>query len=428
FDKPDDIYNEEHTYLKGAIVLHMLRTILGDEDFFRALGYYLHKYEFSNVESTDLKAAIEEATGQNLDWFFEDWVYSGGHPIFEVSYHYLKSRKLIDLTVHQVQPLVEGQDLFTLPVEITIATSKGITKQTNWVENETDRFLLQSDEEPLMVSFDGQGALVAEIRFEKELDELLYQAENDDLPGQIWALRELAGRFPVNPKTVQTMSKILSSEIFWGLKAEAALQLGSLRTQAAEQEIAQALKSPDYRIRKAAVLALPNFGTNSAEATLKHVIQNDPHTDVVATAIVALAKASPKAEVDFIRQQLGRPAWYDEITSACLQAFRIVGNKELVADIKPFTQEKYNQHVRMSTLKAWKSCAPEDPNLHQVLMTDAIKPPYGIQMLAIEMLGELHVAQARPVLEKIARKAGDVNLKVLAEEALEEIARVEDNL
>ncbi|MFQ5754159.1 MAG: M1 family metallopeptidase, partial [bacterium] len=136
FEKPSDIYNTEHTYLKGAIVLHMLRTILGDHDFFHALSYYLHKHEFSNVVSNDLKIAIEEATGQNLDWFFDDWVYGGGHPIFEVSYTYLKNRKLVDLKVNQTQAMVEGQDLFTLPVEITIATSKGESKHLIWVKNQ----------------------------------------------------------------------------------------------------------------------------------------------------------------------------------------------------------------------------------------------------------------------------------------------------
>ncbi|MFQ6112979.1 MAG: M1 family aminopeptidase [bacterium] len=425
FDKPDDIYNEEHTYLKGAIVLHMLRNILGDDDFFRALGYYLHKHEYASVESNDFKIAIEEATGLNLDWFFEDWVYGAGHPIFKVSYSYLKSQKLLDLAVQQVQPFVEGQDLFILPVELTIATSRGISKHTVWVENEEDHFLIESEEAPRMVSFDSRGTLVAEVRFEKELDELLYQVEHDELPGKIWALRELARRFPAHLKSAKVISKILAGDEFWGLKAEAALQLGTLRTPEAEQVITQAFKSPDYRIRKAAVLALPNFRTKFAEETLNNIILTDPHTDVVATAIVALAKANPELAPEFIRRQLGRPAWYDEITIACLEAFQILGEEALVPDLKHFSEEKYNQHVRMSALNAWKSCAPGDENLHKTLMANVERAPYGIQKLAIEMLGQLHVAQAKPLLEKIADHSGDENLRVLAQQALDEITRVE---
>jgi len=424
FEKPSDMYNEEHTYLKGAIVLHMLRSIVGDDDFFRGLSYYLHKHEFSNVVSNDLKIAFEEATGSSLDWFFDDWVYGAGHPIFEVSYQYLENRKLVDVTVKQVQPFVEGQDEFTLPVDITIATSKGARQHTVWSQQHEEHYFLEAEEKPLMVSVDGSGAL-AEIHFQKELDELLYQIQYDDLPGRIWALRQLAQRFPTHPKTLRAISNIISGNEYWGLQAEAAQLLGTLRTPAAEQTLGKALESKDYRVRKAAVLALPEFGTPSAEKTLRSIIRTDSHTDVVATAIIALAKANPEVETEFIRQQLGRPGWQDEITIAVLNAFKLIGRNELVKDIQPFTNEKYNQDVRSAALEAWKSCAPEDPNLHQILVAYVEGAPYAIQQKAIEMLGDLYVEEARPVLEKIIRESGDPNLRVLAEKALERISRLE---
>jgi aminopeptidase N len=425
FEKPNDMYNEEHTYLKGAIALHLLRNILGDDDFFRGLSYYLHKHEFSNVVSSDLKTAFEEATGSSLDWFFDDWVYGAGHPIFEVSYQYLENRKLVALTIKQIQPFVEGQDEFTLPVDITISTSKGARQHTVWCEQQEEHYFLEAEEKPLMVSVDGSGALVAEIRFEKEPDELLYQITHDDLPGRIWALRQLAQRFPAHPKTLRAISNIISGNEYWGMQAEAAQLLGTLRTPSAEQTLGQALKSPDYRVRKAAVLALPEFGTPSAEETLRNIIRSDAHSDVVATALVALAKANPDVEADFIRQQLGRPAWYDEITIAALDAFKFLGRKALTKDIQPFTNERYNQAVRTAALEAWKSCVPEDPNLHQVLMAHVEGAPYAIQQKALEMLGDLYVADAQPILEKIISESGDQNLQVLAEKALEKISRLE---
>ena len=427
YDAVGEIYTIELTYLKGAIILHMLRNILGDEDFFQAWSYYLRKHEFSNVESTDFKIAIEEATGKNLDWFFDDWVYDGGYPIFEVNYTYLKDRKLIDLTVRQVQPIIEGQDLFTLPVEITIATSKGVKRETIWVKTKEDQFLLGCGEEPLMVSFDGKGALVAEIRFDKSLDELLYEIENGELPGRIWAMREIANRFPVHPKSLQAISNTISGAAFWGLKAEAALLLGKLRTPEAEKVISKALKSFNYRIRKAAVLALPNFRIHFAEKILKNIIKKDPHSDVVATAIMALAKTNPDANVDFIRKQINRSAWYEEITIACLEAYEIIGDNRLVSDIEPFTNEKYNEYVRNAALEAWKSCIPQDQKLHEVLMSNAKNAQSGIKLSSIELLGSLHVAQAIPVLEKIVNTSGDIDFRVAAKKALVEIKRVAES-
>jgi aminopeptidase N len=361
-----------------------------------------------------------------LDWFFDDWVYGGGYPVFKVSYNYLKDRKLIDLTVKQIQPIIEGQDLFTLPVEITIATSNGIKKETIWVKNKVDQFLLRCDEQPLMVSFDGEGALVAEIRFDKSLNELIYQIKNDELPGRIQALRQMAQKYPVHPKSLQVISDILSGQFFWGLKAEAALLLGELRSPEAVKQLEIALKSTDYRIRKAAALALPKFPLELAEKILKNVIKKDTHTDVAATAIVALARTNPDVNPEFIRQQINRPAWYDEITLACLKAFEIIGDKQLIPDIEPYAHEKYHEHLRTSALNAWKSCYPADPKLHQILMDCSEDAPPGVKSHTIGMLGDLYVKQAIPLLEKIIEQSGDIDLRIEAESSLTKTKRINE--
>ncbi|HYO92636.1 MAG TPA: M1 family metallopeptidase, partial [Pyrinomonadaceae bacterium] len=70
WEYPGDVY-DRHAYQKGGIVLAMLRDVLGDEDFFRTLKYYLHKHEWQSVETSDFRIAVEEVTGRNLDWFFE---------------------------------------------------------------------------------------------------------------------------------------------------------------------------------------------------------------------------------------------------------------------------------------------------------------------------------------------------------------------
>jgi len=427
YDTIGETYNINITYFKGAAVMHMLRFILGDEDFFRVLRYYMHKYQFANVETDHFRLAIEEVTGKNLHWFFEDWIYGGGHPIFEVRYSYLPKHHLIDLSVKQVQPVIEGQDLFTLPVEITIAHTNGVQKERIWIKHRSQRFLLSCPEKPLMVSFDGRGALVAEIRFSKSLDELIYQLHHDEFLGRFWALREIARRFPVHPKSVQALSDIISSQSFWGLKAEAALLLGEIRTTEAEKVVRLALKAPEYRIRKAAVLALPQFRTDFAVSTLKQVITNDPQTDVVATAIVALAKTDPLNQIDFIKRQMNRPAWCDEINIACLKAFEINGDKSLVPCIKPYMDHRYIQHVREAAMYAWQSCDPNDPQLHNILIHFAKQAPLGIQFAAVALLGELHVTRAIFVLQDISAHSGDSDLAADAESAIAEIERINKN-
>ena len=126
YKEPGAMYQQDTTYVKGSLVLHMIRHFLGEADFDRMIAAYLKKHEFSNVDSADLKEAIERAAGRNLSWFFEDWVVGGGgHPRFEVSYRWSPERKQVDLTVKQIQADLPFENEFRLPVEIEIADAGG---------------------------------------------------------------------------------------------------------------------------------------------------------------------------------------------------------------------------------------------------------------------------------------------------------------
>jgi len=421
FDDTNTIYNIEHTYLKGAAVLHTLRSALGDRQFFGALSHYLHKHEQSNTESGELKVALEDATGRNLDWFFDDWVYGGGHPIFEVSYRFKDAKKLLSLSVRQVQPVVESQDLFTLPVRITIHTPSKVVAEPIWVKEESETFFFALEEAPLFVSFDGVGDLVAEIRFPKKRDELLAQARLDSLAGRIRALRALAAEHPTDPETLEVFSEIIGGDDFWALQAESARLLGSIRTAGAEKLVARALQLEDYRIRKAAVLGLSEFGTSWAEEKLKETAADDPQNDVAAAALVALAKARPEMAADFFKEQMSRTSWDDEILQACLKAFGILGAPELATTVRTYTTPSYNMRVRGEALSAWAKCAPEDQELHRNLIGLTESPVYALQQQAISMLGELQVNEAQSALRALVEDNADANLVVAAKAALHEL-------
>ncbi len=131
YKDPGAMYQQDTTYVKGSLVLHMIRHFLGEADFDRMIAAYLKKHEFSNVDSADLKEAIERAAGRNLSWFFEDWVVGGGgHPRFEVSYRWSPERKQVDLTVKQIQADLPFENEFRLPVEIEIAEAGGAKTHT----------------------------------------------------------------------------------------------------------------------------------------------------------------------------------------------------------------------------------------------------------------------------------------------------------
>ena len=83
-----DAMFDTYAYPGGASVLHMLRKHLGDDLFFKSLNHYLTANAHQPVSTEDLRIAFEETTGQSMDWFFDQWLYRMGHPIFDVTQSY----------------------------------------------------------------------------------------------------------------------------------------------------------------------------------------------------------------------------------------------------------------------------------------------------------------------------------------------------
>ena len=74
----------------------MLRDVLGEKGFWKSIQNYTKQNKMKNVETMDLKKSIEVTTGQNLDWFFKQWVYEPGYPEYEVLWTHNHRKKLND--------------------------------------------------------------------------------------------------------------------------------------------------------------------------------------------------------------------------------------------------------------------------------------------------------------------------------------------
>ena len=109
--------------------MHTLREEVGDAEFWKAVNIYLSRHRFGNVETGDLKSAMEEASGRDLDWFFDQWVYMAGHPKLEVKQTWDAASSTLKVTVAQTQKLDRiTPAAFRLPLEIEFTI--GDTKQT----------------------------------------------------------------------------------------------------------------------------------------------------------------------------------------------------------------------------------------------------------------------------------------------------------
>ena len=423
YKEPGAMYQQETTYVKGALVLHMIRHFLGDADFDRMIAAYLAKHQYSNVDSADLREAIERAAGRNLSWFFEDWVVGGGgHPRFEVSYRWAADRKEVDLTVRQIQADLPFENDFRLPVEIEIADATGARTHRVELSGWTTTVALPAPGRPTRVTFDKGGWLVCEVIYTRPVTEVLAELSGADLAGKLRAARQLADDFPTDPRSVDALSRILADPgTHWGLKVEAATDLGRIGGSAVQPSLGKALAHPDPRVRRAAALAVGHAGEASAADTLRRTIETDKAEDAVAAAEVSLGRLRVPGAKDYLVRQLSRESrWWDSVRLGALIGLGKLGDPTLAPVFAKYVAPGYVQEVRIAAMNGWDTCAPDDPKLAASLRELASDRNRTVRLAAIQKLGKLHREEDRAFLEALLTDP-DPNVVVYATDGLDEL-------
>ncbi|MEN6310080.1 MAG: M1 family aminopeptidase, partial [Acidobacteriota bacterium] len=176
FDRYTDPWQimDGHSYPKGAAVLHMLRFVMGDKPFFRTLAEFLSRFAFKNADTHDFMNVVRETGGENLDWFFDQWLYRPGHPVFEDASTWDAGAGKLRLRISQVQDFAKGIPVFRTPVVIGVRTASQSVRHRVWLGGKEETFEFESRDKPLLVRFDEGNRLLKELVFKKPEEELVF--------------------------------------------------------------------------------------------------------------------------------------------------------------------------------------------------------------------------------------------------------------
>ncbi len=326
--------------LRGAMVLHLLRKHLGEDNWRKAIQFYVKNYAGMSVTTEDFRKAIEVATGQPIDWFFDQWVYRTGHPMFEVSKNYDKANQKLTLTVNQLQkpdpknpyPQVE---FFQGKIEVEI---DGRIEQI-WLEpTEQNTFVFAADTEPKLVNFDVESTWIKELAFEKTPDELLYQLQHSrDIVARRAAMLELAGLYKKESASAglradieAALRAVISSNAYWRLRNSALSTLQNLVAgqpldNSTETLLQSLIKTEKSWLRSAAINFLGMAkDPKHADLFIQHF--NDESDRVVNAAANALGKSkSPKAFKALLKLK-DKPSWKNQSLISALNGLRELGD------------------------------------------------------------------------------------------------------
>lgn len=416
---PDSVF-DTYAYPRGGAVLHMLRTILGEDNWWRSINHYLTKYAHQPVDTEQFRIAIEETTGQPLDWFFEQWVYKMGHPIFRVNQDFDPAKKILTLKVTQEQrPDPEWQHpqvtFFQTPLDIEIGTASGVRIERVRIEaKEEQTFRLAVDSEPLLVNFDYGDTLIKELIFNKTTGQLLYQLANDkDVLGRIWALQQLATRIN-DDKTpaadrqsiIKGISDVATKDPFWGARLEAVMSFSGVKE--ARDALFAATKDKNARVRARAVSTL-GATKDPALANVYLQLFDDQSYAVIRAAAPALGNTKSPAAYDALIKLIDSPSWRDSNRAAALSGLEALEDKRALELGFKFSATGNPEAVRASALGLLGAIGKDDqrtfPLLKAALSEGFERRHFSVMFGAADALVSLGDQRGLALFQELSKKA-----------------------
>ena len=410
YGQPIDLF-DRHLYEKGGIILNMLRHHLGETLFWKAIGRYAVDRRSKNVVTPDLQRAIEDATGRNLDWFFDQWVYGAGHPELKADFTWDDAAKTAKLGLKQTQTGEAVAEAFRLPLELVfrLETGESVSTCVEMTERE-QTFYFPLAAKPAFVRVDP--IVLMTLDFEPSGEMLRAQLEqDDDVLGRVAAARALAKKG--DKDAITSLGRASQDDAFWGVQAEAARALGEVRSNAALDELLASVGVAHPKARRAIVRALGEFREERAAAALERIIDaGDASYYVEAAATAAIGKTRSPSAFDALVRSLAKDSQNDVIRVAAFEGLGELHDERAVPIAKDWSAYGRPALVRgaaTNTLGRLAEVVSENEKNeivdHLVQLLD--DPGFRIQQSAIGALRTANAPRAAAALDRTAQRALD---------------------
>jgi len=345
YEKARDMF-DGHSYAKGGVILNMLRETVGDDAFFTSLQNYLWANKFQSVEIHDLRIAFEKTTGKDLNWFFNQWFLSAGHPIIDINYEYTDSSVIVQL---EQRPSKEEYLVYKLPLAIDIIEGYNTRRENIIFDRKKQSFEFKTNIKPQLVNVDAKKYLLAEINDSKTEDNYVIQFNNaTHFLDKLEALNYFAEKEVKSLKAKQLFNKALDDD-FWYIqqKALSFIDVKDIDKSTVTKIVNLAENSSKTSVQAEAYYLLANIEDSKYEQVFEKGIQSKSYK-VNAAALDALASTNPTRALEIAK------SWesinnYD-ITEEILYVYSEKGDTSKIDYFKNTSLNSDNQYIRLNAI------------------------------------------------------------------------------
>ncbi len=437
YDSREDVF-DGISYNKGGAVLRYLNSLVGDSAFNKAMNLYLTKNALHSAEAHNWRMAVEEATGQDWSWFFNQWYYHAGHPALKYSYVNNDSLQTTTVTVAQTQ--ADSSYLYKLPLKTAIfyGTLKTVV---NWdINKRKQSFKLpyKNGVRPVIVP-DYTHVLPGELKDGKQMEDFKTQFVNTDdyiskrlavsaagkqlsdassqsiidlaLADNIHSIRRYALTQIKNTSNetyrtrwtdyVISMAKYDSDKL---VRTEAFEILGEWKISAARDLMILGVHYSSYSIAGASLEALYKIDTEAAYQLAKEMVSTDPKTNLLAAVWSVIGKRAADEDAQLFAKYVpyifGNKRFY--LSSAMHNYLRKVKSDESFRDCASVLVDLINTEG----LRTYRSA------FNNVLysLADELNTNLKSEQTEVSAPARARLALLKPMLQKVIDAETDVDI------------------
>ncbi len=285
------------SYNKGGQILHMLKKYVGDDAFFASLKLYLEKNKFKTAEAHDLRLAFEETTGEDLNWYFNEWYFAKGHPELSINKSYDATTKKLKIDITQQQDF-KVSPLYKLPIYIDIYAGAKKERKHIWIDDVKNTYTFDVAFNPDLVNVDAERQLLAKMDYTKTKEEFVFQYKNAPL----WGDRSEALNYfkdHMDDNTIYELVKSIAQNDPWKKFRIDAISILSDKSKGKEADLNPLFvsiyeKDVNTRVRASAIKALSsNYKGDDLNALYEKALTEQSYA-IVSEGFDAIAKVNPE--------------------------------------------------------------------------------------------------------------------------------------
>ena len=427
-----------YAYDKAAVVLNMLRYLMGGDDFRKGMNIYITQNQFSNVVTGDLIHAVNEVyndplrdrTPRDFSWFFDEWIYRAGQPSYKVSYDYNKQTDKVLMTLQQVQKPDSLLSIFKIPIPVEVVTEKSKLEYSLVCDTAVKTYTFSLDAPLKYVIFNKGNKVLCKLFFSKPKEDWLNQLQSsEDAIDRITAIKGLKD-FIHDEDVITSLGNTLTSDKFRGTRQEAASMLAIAGTPEAAEILESAYEQEsDPRVRRSIFLALGEIKKNFPECAdtkeLTDFIINNINSEqskyAVADGINALAAFTDKDKLyDLVLPYADMDSHNEIIKRAVSHALTKSGNPKAVDILIDYALKGKVIRLRIPAVRGLGSFTNNE-RVKEVLRFLMFDRDRRIKRITLSVISKAKDKSFLPYLEKLLKQTKDEGMRRMIGEAIEGI-------